>query len=191
MTPLWLQSLIKAQAVMDSGVRLAARHEAELRGGRAACREGCFACCASRAPRATAVEMAGVRHALARDASPGAARAKERLLSETSGRGCPLLVDGRCAAYAMRFLSCRSLVVFGRACQPGEQPSRTRPGDLLTPHGLHAVKAYSLILAHLEGGLAPRGAQAVVEALARHKRPVASFGACEMTPFDGLARHAA
>lgn len=153
LTHTWLPSLIKAQAIMDVGVRLATRHETAVRGETPACREKCAGCCSSRHMAATSLEIAGAAWHLRREASPRSLAALERLcrsdLDGTDEDGCPLLVDGLCAAYSMRFLSCRQLVVFGRTCSMGEDPFRTRRSDVLTPLRTYAYKAYSLLLPHL------------------------------------------
>lgn len=148
LTPTWLQSLIKAQAIMDSGVRLAVRQEAELRGMKPSCGVRCSGCCSSRHLAATSLEVAGALWRLSQDESPVAVKALARFTGNDDG-ACPFLVDGACAAYSMRFLSCRQLVVFGRACAPDENPIRTRRADVLTPLRQHAFKAYSAILPHL------------------------------------------
>lgn len=151
LTHLWLPSLIKAQAIMDVGVRLAIRHESAVRGEAPACRENCTGCCSSRHMAATSLEIAGVAWHLKREGSARSLAALDRLwgAGESDNEGCPLLMDGVCAAYSMRFLSCRQLVVFGRACSKGEDPFRTRRADVLTPLRTYAFKAYSLLLPHL------------------------------------------
>ncbi|KAF0232710.1 MAG: hypothetical protein FD177_2307 [Desulfovibrionaceae bacterium] len=153
LTHLWLPSLIKAQAIMDVGVRLAIRHESAVRGETPACREKCAGCCSSRHMAATSLEIAGAAWHLRRESSPRSLAALDRLCGngpdEADDEGCPLLMDGVCAAYPMRFLSCRQLVVFGRACSRGEDPFRTRRADVLTPLRTYAFKSYSLLLPHL------------------------------------------
>jgi len=153
LTHIWLPSLIKAQAIMDVGVRLATRHETAVRGETPACREKCAGCCSSRHMAATSLEIAGAAWHLRRESSPRSLAALESLCRSDQDAnaedGCPLLVDGLCAAYSMRFLSCRQLVVFGRACSMGEDPFRTRRFDVLTPLRTYAYKAYSLLLPHL------------------------------------------
>jgi len=168
LTHLWLPSLIKAQAIMDVGVRLAIRHESAVRGEKPACRDKCAGCCSSRHMAATSLEIAGAAWHLKRESSPRSLSALERLgRSDQDGNdaeSCPLLVDGLCAAYSMRFLSCRQLVVFGRACSMGEDPFRTRRSDVLTPLRTYAYKAYSLLLPHL-GVVGMPGSPAEMDAL--------------------------
>jgi Fe-S-cluster containining protein len=175
----WMPSLIKAQAIMDSGVRLAVRQESLLRGAGPACGNSCGECCSSRRAEATAVEMAGALWSLRRGASESEAKALDQFMApaEPVSRGCPFFVDGACAVYSMRFLSCRQLVVFGRSCSPNEDPTRTRRADLLTPLRLHAYKAYSLLLPHLGVSTPPSDPLELEAALKARLNPVGDFSA--------------
>ena len=56
---------------------------------------------------------------------------RRQLRDGGSGPACPFLVEGQCAGYALRPMACREFVVFGRTCLLGEEPHRTRPGDML------------------------------------------------------------
>ncbi|WP_243440040.1 YkgJ family cysteine cluster protein [Fundidesulfovibrio soli] len=144
----WMGSLIKAQAMLEAGVRLSLRQESLLRGSQPACRKRCSACCESPVHRATDLEVAGAVWHLT-GANPPGSKAVLARLAEGGGQGCPFLHEGACSVYPMRFLSCRQLVVFGRACAPGEDPSRTRRGDMLTLMRRHALKGYALLLPHM------------------------------------------
>ena len=144
----WMGSLIKAQAMLEAGVRLSVRQESLLRGSQPVCRKRCSACCESPANRATDLEVAGAVWYL-NGALPHGADAVLARLAGGGSTGCPFLHEGICAVYPMRFLSCRQLVVFGRACASGEDPSRSRRADVLTLLRRHALKSYSLLLPHL------------------------------------------
>jgi len=158
--PSWLSSLYRAQAAMDSGVRLAVRGESQLRLCPPTCAPGCSGCCSARSPLATAVEAAGAILHLCREGKGAVRTVLERVLAHES-RGCPFLEGGLCSVYAMRPLSCRQLVVFGRACHPGEDPARARPGDVLTPLRGHSLRAYANIHQHLGAGPRARMADLV------------------------------
>lgn len=170
-----MPGLIKAQAVTDTGVRLAVRQEAALRGAEPACSENCAGCCASGRTAATAVEVAGALWYLGHGASPFSDQASQRFISRDLDQGCPFLIEGSCAVYPMRFLSCRQLVVFGRACSQGEDPVRSRRADLLTPLRLHAFKSYSLLLPFLGVSLAPSDPYELETLLARLLKPVSAY----------------
>lgn len=189
----WMPSLIKAQAITDVGVRLAVRHESALRGDSPTCRENCSGCCSSRHVAATKLEMAGAVWHLRWESSPRALEALARIAGEGIGadgsEGCPLLVDGTCAAYPMRFLSCRQLVVFGRACSQGEAPYRTRRADVLTPLRAYALKAQSLLLPHLGVDRVPRDPREVEARLAGLLEPVTSYRIADPVAFLNTLEH--
>lgn len=172
--PGWLPELIKAQAVMDAGVRLAAREEKTLRGAAPACREGCAGCCASSMPQATPVEMAGALRSLARQ-RPDALRLVFDAMERPAQAGCPFLAEGACLVYPMRFLSCRQLLVFGRACHGGENPLRTRPADVLVPLRRHTLRAYALLLPLLNERTPTDDPQALEAVLGGVLRPVSHY----------------
>ncbi|GFK95020.1 hypothetical protein NNJEOMEG_02868 [Fundidesulfovibrio magnetotacticus] len=174
--PPWLPHLLKAQALMDAGVRLAAREESALRGELPACRMGCAGCCASTMPRATPVEMAGALRSLARQRPDALRLVSDAMEDGRSGGACPFLVEEGCLVYPMRFLSCRQLLVFGRSCLHGENPLRTRPSDVLVPLRRHAGRAYALLLPFLGEGSEFADPQELEAALVRHLRPVSSYG---------------
>jgi len=172
--PGWLPELIKAQAVMDAGVRLAAREEKALRGQAPACGPGCAGCCASSMPYATPVEMAGALRSLARQ-RPDALRLVFDALERPGQTGCPFLAEGACLVYPMRFLSCRQLVVFGRACANGENPLRTRPSDVLVPLRRHSLRAYALLMPLLDERTLPGDPHELEASLAGVLHPVSFY----------------
>lgn len=98
------------QKVAAHADRVAAAYPAAL-----ACRPGCAACCAT---DRTVVDVEFARLRAAVDRLPPAARARLG-----KGRGCTLLVDDRCAAYADRPLICRS---HGLPVAPGEEDGPLR-----------------------------------------------------------------
>ena len=126
--------LLDAYAVVDLGVKKAAERD-----GRAvACQAGCDQCCKQPIP-VTPLEVLAL-HSYARHRLPqdGLAALIDRLAAfECDKRDmtlpCPFLQDGSCLVYPVRPVACRQYMVFGRACAKGEDASRTRPADLLTP----------------------------------------------------------
>uniref|UniRef100_A0A7C4AFZ9 YkgJ family cysteine cluster protein n=1 Tax=Fundidesulfovibrio putealis TaxID=270496 RepID=A0A7C4AFZ9_9BACT len=175
LTDSWIAALIKAQAVMDSGVRISLRQESLLRGQDPACSPGCDGCCRGQRVQATDVELAGALWQLGNVAPEDAQTVRQRL-SGGGADACPFLLRGQCAVYPMRFLSCRQLVVFGRACAAGEDPARTRRQDALTLLAGHAMRAYSLLLPHLGVVDAPADPWDFQETLAGLMRPVCGLG---------------
>nr|WP_246388034.1 YkgJ family cysteine cluster protein [Desulfovibrio intestinalis] len=126
--------LLDTYAVVDLGVKKAAERD-----GRAvACHAGCDQCCKQPIP-VTPLEVLALhsytRHRLPQD---GLATLVDRLAAFEGDKRymtlpCPFLQDSSCLVYPVRPVACRQYMVFGRACAQGEDASRTRPDDLLTP----------------------------------------------------------
>ena len=108
------------------------------RAGRApACEPGCAACCCQPIPLTPLEALLLTRFVHLRLGSEErAALARNHaaaLALPPLRRNCPLLLDGRCAAYVVRPLACRRYLVLGRACASGEDAASSRPADLLPP----------------------------------------------------------
>ena len=137
----WLGSLLAALALVDASVGAAL----ERAGRPAACGPGCTACCSSPAP-ATACEVAGLSWYAAEAMDPALRPLVAESLAAERGAVCPFLVQGRCAVYALRPAACRRFVVMGTACLPGEDPTETRPADVLAPDRAVLRRAHRLML---------------------------------------------
>jgi len=124
---LWLPLLLDAYAVLDAGLERAVAAS----GRRPACRAGCQACCHQPIP-ASSLEVLGLTwYVIAQCRGLSRRLLRRQLRDGGSGPACPFLVEGQCAGYALRPMACREFVVFGRTCCLGEEPHRTRPGDML------------------------------------------------------------
>lgn len=121
--------LLDAWALVDLSVdeALAASRKA---GSVLACGPGCAACCSQPIPL-TPLEALGIE-AWLRIHSPACGPAIPAQPPAVT-RPCPFLDEGVCQVYAARPLACRRYLVLQRACAPGEDPTRTRPGHLLVP----------------------------------------------------------
>ena len=53
--------------------------------------------------------------------------------TENLGATCPFLHEGRCAVYPVRPMACRRYIVYGVPCAQGEDPTCTRPHQVLQP----------------------------------------------------------
>ena len=139
----WLVGLLDAYAALDAGIgrAIAASNR------RPACRTGCFACCRQPIPAST-LEILGLRWFALEGLKPAARRSLARSLGQI-GTDCPFLGSGVCAVYPLRPMACREFVMLGGACRPGEQPERTRPGDLLPLPVKAQREAFSLLLPFL------------------------------------------
>lgn len=123
----WLPLLLDAYAVLDAGVaRALAAHPR-----RPACRAGCGACCFQPIP-ASSLEVLGLTWYVLNHCQGRVRRTlRQNLRLDSKGRECPFLVESTCSAYPLRPMACREFVVFGHACRPGEEPTKTRPQDVL------------------------------------------------------------
>lgn len=142
----WLMALLDAYALIDGGVAAVTEDRVRAGQGSTACREGCHFCCIQPIP-VTPLEVEGVFWFLQRKASADIRRAMAaRLGAYRPGPECPMLLDGRCAVHPLRPVICRDFNIFSEPCRKGEDPSRTRPGDLLTPMPRVVAEAYGLML---------------------------------------------
>ena len=131
----WLAGLLGAYAFLEESLV----RDIAVAGRIPACGPGCAACCRELIP-VTPPEIMGLflwlRH------HPEISLPKP----EEEGKplmACPLLLNEGCRAYPVRPIACRRFVVFETPCVNGEQPLRTRPGDVLKPsrHALaHALR---------------------------------------------------
>jgi len=139
----WLASLVEAYAVLDAGVVQAVAATSR----QPACRAGCYACCCQSIP-ASSLEVQGLRWFALTQLSPGVGRSVGLSLRNRNDPNCPFLVDGSCAAYALRPMACREFVVFGRPCAMGESPEVARPQDVLPLAAAAQRQACALLLPH-------------------------------------------
>lgn len=147
----WLASLLNAYAVLDAGIARAVAEDGRV----LACRTGCFTCCLQPIPAST-LEVLGLKWFALERLARGERRALGRSLRR-GGAACPFLVDGACAAYALRPMACREFVLFGRPCLRGERPELTRARDLLALPVTAQLEAFTLLLPHYGEGQAGEG----------------------------------
>ena len=134
--------LLDAFAVVDCGVAQAIAR----RGQQPACGAGCYHCCTQPIPL-TPLEILGLRLFVRPELAtgPGAvlpAAVRQALTQGFSaftgdasnlGATCPFLHEGRCAVYPVRPMACRRYIVYEAPCAKGEDPTRTRPHQVLHP----------------------------------------------------------
>ncbi|MGE4297572.1 MAG: YkgJ family cysteine cluster protein [Desulfovibrionaceae bacterium] len=129
----WLGYLFASFDILDAGLAAARALETARRGVAPPCAPGCDHCCRNQVVPVTPLEVAGLAW-FAVEMTHGALRAKlAARLANTPDNECPFLVEGGCAAYAVRPMPCRKFMVFGARCLPREDVWRTRRNDLLTP----------------------------------------------------------
>ena len=139
----WLAALRQAYTVLDAGIAQAVAATAR----QPACRAGCFACCCQPIP-ASSLEVQGLRWFVLTQLPVRTGRLVGQALRNREDPNCPFLVDGNCAAYALRPMACREFVVFTRPCTLGESPEVTRPQDVLGLAAAAQRQAFALLLPH-------------------------------------------
>ncbi|WP_374288095.1 YkgJ family cysteine cluster protein [Desulfovibrio desulfuricans] len=126
--------LLDAYALVDCGMARAIDH----RGQKPACGAGCDHCCTQPIPL-TPLEIVGLRLFVQQEALPheyaalSAACARFHGQKAALGATCPFLRDRCCAVYPVRPMACRRYIVYGQPCAQGEDPTQTRPHDVLRP----------------------------------------------------------
>lgn len=140
----WLRHALDLYALVDASVA-----DALAASGReAACRAGCSACCRQSIP-VTFLEVAVLQWFIREEMPPGRLQVL-RDRPENAGDGersaCRFLLGGSCAVYQARPVACRRYIIFGVPCAAGEDPTLTRPGDVLAPSRDALNAAYALTL---------------------------------------------
>ena len=150
--------LLDAFAVVDCGVAQAIAH----RGQTPACGPNCYQCCIQPIP-VTPLEILGLRmfvrpefapdhmkgHVAGHESNHRVGHASgitpEVRLALTAGFAsftgeavslgatCPFLHEHRCAVYPVRPMACRRFIVYETPCAKNEDPTRTRPHQVLQP----------------------------------------------------------
>ena len=130
--------LLDAFAVVDCGVAQAIVH----RGQTPACGPNCYQCCIQPIP-STPLEILGLRIFMQLElAQAPESEVRQALIagfaaftggSASLGATCPFLYEGRCAVYPVRPMACRRYIVYETPCAKGEDPTTTRPHQVLQP----------------------------------------------------------
>jgi uncharacterized protein len=130
----WLSMLLKAYAIVDTGVTEAIRSE-ENGGRRLACHRGCAACCRSHTTIPVyPLELVGLTwYAVEKIQGPMRGKLVGQLAAHKTGDSCPLLLDEACAVHALRPVACRQFNVFGTVCAEAEDAYYTRRAEVMTP----------------------------------------------------------
>jgi len=143
----WLPLLLDAYLAVDKGVAgdiLAV----QAAGQRVACARGCFVCCAvQKTIPVYPLELVGITwYAVEKILGPAREKLKMSLRSHGEGSSCPFLIDTLCVIHPMRPLACRQFIVLGRTCEEGEDPYRTRKGEVMVPGSSYIEEAFFTML---------------------------------------------
>ncbi len=165
----WLGSLLRAYALLDISIQ----QDIARSKRKPACGAGCAACCYQHIPLTHPEAMA--IHIFLQSARPvvscegampgacGSAQDGPALPQHTAKNPCSFIAsDGVCRIYPVRPFACRRFVVFDTPCAMGEDPTRVRFRDVLSPsrkaflHALHMLEPFYAV-----AGWDGKGAEAV------------------------------
>lgn len=135
----WLPLLLDSYAMVDLSVHYAV----ENAGRTIACHEGCGACCQQMIPAST-LEVFGIKfyleHRINKKFHATLAHAHENPML------CIFNRDTKCSIYPMRPYACRRYIIANTCCLPNEDPTKTRPYDLVEPSREMFYEAIALTL---------------------------------------------
>lgn len=96
------------------------------------CGKGCDTCCHNACIPISKPEITGIIEHIKNDIDDEMLERIETELkrSAENPEKCPFLVDTECGIYAVRPLACRTFLIHGKACEPGEDISKGRMDDL-------------------------------------------------------------
>jgi len=143
----WLSYLFDCYALVDASVA-EALEEAAREGGQPGCAKGCGNCCHQVIP-VTPLEAAGLRWYVQEEMTEktrAALMQRPEKIGPGGGRRCRFLLGGSCAVYPVRPVACRRYLVLGETCAPGEDPTVTRPEQVLKPSREKMNAAYAATL---------------------------------------------
>ena len=130
----WLPILLDAFNILDRAVAVGIDEKQRRGQSRLACSRGCKSCCLNPRLPITSVEFAAITwYAAEKLAGETREKVKGQLARRASSPQCPFLVEGVCAIYPVRPLSCRQFHVFGEPCALTEDVYVTRPKDIWLP----------------------------------------------------------
>lgn len=148
----WLDPLARAYELVDNAVRadLSARTTAGL--AAPVCGPGCDACCRAPTLNVSQLEMQGLSWFVSEVMEgPRREQVKNQLRAHRKTAACPFLVEGECAVYPARPLTCRHLYVLNKRCTVNESIEKTRPKDVLPLGGSAGVDAATLLVKEMTG----------------------------------------
>ena len=123
----WLSLLLDCYALIDYSVDTSiARSKKKI-----ACHKGCSACCYQTILLST-LEAVGIRFYVQAILTEESRTVLFNKYSEHK-QVCLFNIDGSCIVYPLRPVSCRRYIVTSQCCKINEDPTITRPNDVLEP----------------------------------------------------------
>jgi hypothetical protein len=136
----WLSLLLDCYSIIDFSVdNLISKSDK-----RVACHKGCSICCHQIIPLSM-IESIGIKFYIQEILTESD---RSLLINDFSKHKsiCLFNVDNCCLVYQMRPISCRRYIITSQCCQFEEDPTTTRPNDVLEPSREYLYQAISLIL---------------------------------------------
>ena len=116
-------------------------------GSEIACRKGCHNCCLNPTINVFQPEVERIHQYIHEELDEDK---KNKILASIKKNEdfvpCPFLIEGECGIYLARPITCRIFNVFNKECELGEDPSITRPKDILKPSLESAKKTGYMIM---------------------------------------------
>ncbi|MCL6106041.1 MAG: YkgJ family cysteine cluster protein [Actinobacteria bacterium] len=143
----WLTALLDSYAIVDEGVVAEIRDRQESSGQRPACRKGCGNCCQyQKDVPLFPHELMGIYWYVSEKISKERrSRLEQRFAAHGPDSHCPFLLDAQCQIHPLRPMGCRQFNVFGKPCEPGEDPYYTRRGDVMIPLPRYTDRAFAAV----------------------------------------------
>jgi len=131
----WLSILLRAYFKNDLGAynEMLKFHKKNKR--KIACFQGCYSCCLNPVVPITQIELMGISWYVSEIIKDSAIRdnLKVQMENHKDNLSCPFLVNQECSIYPLRPIACREFHIIGKACTTGEDPIKSRSGDIWQP----------------------------------------------------------
>lgn len=136
----WLSLLLDCYSIIDFSVEYCISKSEK----KVSCHKGCSICCHQTIPLST-LESMGIKFYVQEILSEA-----DRLLIVNNFNKdksiCLFNIDNCCIVYKMRPISCRRYIITSKCCHFDEDPTTTRPNDILEPSREYLYRAISLTL---------------------------------------------
>jgi hypothetical protein len=140
----WLPLLLDCYALIDLSVAEISKQS----GKKIACRKGCSVCCYHVIPLSV-IECLGIKFYIQNILKKDIRLLLLKKIHENKSI-CLFNMDGCCSVYPLRPIACRRYVVAGKCCEMDEDPTVTRPGDVLEPAREYLCHAVEMTLRFYE-----------------------------------------
>lgn len=136
----WLSLLLDSYAVVDFSVFTAIENSNK----KIVCSKGCSACCYQVIPLST-IESIGIKFYIQNILHQ---EYRHYVLENfyNNKQICIFNIDDSCAIYPLRPIACRRYLICSKRCNINEDPTITRPTDIITPSREYLYRAIEMTL---------------------------------------------